>query len=258
MARRAPAPDRPRAMARPISRRAPVTRAARPLRRKVAKGSGIVAPKGGNQALTIPGSPTRASVDLRAALGGTATVQLNVPIAGTVSTASTAEWTANFPSQGCFSDRQHHVDAISQGAAVSKASAVYEILRLLTPYDIDLGKIRVGNRLGDGGYVIADCLRPGQPVLSFGIGDDVSYDLQLAERGHPVFQFDHTVGGPPCAHPGFHFHRLGVAGHSDPKAGLYTIRKSLAAVLKVHSAPAILKIDVEGAEWQAFAAIDDE
>ena len=39
MARRAPAPASARAMARPISRRAPVTRAVRPVRRKAAKGS---------------------------------------------------------------------------------------------------------------------------------------------------------------------------------------------------------------------------
>ncbi|MFO1024627.1 MAG: FkbM family methyltransferase [Acetobacteraceae bacterium] len=140
---------------------------------------------------------------------------------------------------------------------MSPIIALYETLRLLTPYDINIGKIRMGNKMGDGGYVIADCLRLGQPVFSFGIGSECSFDLQLAERGHPVFQYDHTIDGPPFVHPGFHFHRLGLASESDPAVGLLTLHDHVAAVRPRLGGATLLKIDVEGAEWSVLAAADD-
>lgn len=145
-----------------------------------------------------------------------------------------------------------------QDSAHLQAAAVYDTLRLLTPFDIDIGKIRIGNTLGDGGYVMADCLRLGQPVFSFGIGEEVSYDLQLAERGHPILQYDHTIAAPPFGHPGCHFHRLGLAGRSDPDASVLTLRDHVDAVRGGEPDPAVLKIDVEGAEWPALAGCDDD
>ena len=51
-------------------------------------------------------------------------------------------------------------------------------------------------------------------VLSIGIGSNVSFDLQLAERRAQVLQFDHTVERSPIAHANFHFHKLGWGSSS--------------------------------------------
>ena len=49
-----------------------------------------------------------------------------------------------------------------------------------------------------------------------GIGDEVSFDLALAERGLPVIQVDHTVDGPPISHPGVHVSPQGVGASRMP------------------------------------------
>jgi hypothetical protein len=84
----------------------------------------------------------------------------------------------------------------------------------------------------------------------FGIGEDVNWDVQIADRGLEVYQYDHTVSAPPIQHPSFHFHKLGVA----PRYGGEFI--SIASALQVNGHALrndlILKVDIEGAEWSTF------
>ena len=140
--------------------------------------------------------------------------------------------------------------AASSHAAGEIAHAVHDFLALLTPWDVDVAKVRVGARR-DGGYVLADRLDAGQPVLSFGVGHDVSFDLAMAERGHRVHLFDHTVAGPPAAHPGFVFVREGIAGTSRPEQALFSLGDHLARQ-GLGGDGMILKMDVEGAEWESI------
>ena len=76
---------------------------------------------------------------------------------------------------------------------------VLEILALLTPYEVpEMTRRRFGNRGGDGGYVLLEQLLTDQPVISAGIGRQISFDLEMAERGHEVHMFDHTIAAPPA------------------------------------------------------------
>ncbi len=136
------------------------------------------------------------------------------------------------------------------------AMTVIDALALLTPYDIDRRKVRIGPAT-DGGYVMVDSLHPSQTVISYGINTEYRFEQELAEAGHLVHMFDHTIDGIDAASDRMLFHREGVAGQSDPDNLLYSVADHLAKY-QVHGRRMILKIDVEGAEFDALAALDDE
>jgi Methyltransferase FkbM domain len=134
-------------------------------------------------------------------------------------------------------------------------SDILRLFAMMRPQNpATLRKIRLGNAW-DGGYVVPDDLEGLSAVLSIGVGHDVSFDHHLAERGVQVYQYDHTVEGPPTTHRNFHFHRKGWADESAGDA------ISLAQILADHELGAsfdmILKVDIEGAEWGALQSVTD-
>ena len=79
-------------------------------------------------------------------------------------------------------------------------------------------------------------------AFSFGVGDDASWDLDIASRSIPTYQYDHTVENSPVQHPLLHFRREKIG--SD----------SLASIMSNHSVDAacVLKMDIEGDEWEVL------
>jgi|SRR5271165_1924436 len=142
-----------------------------------------------------------------------------------------------------------HIDADAEQAAI------IDLLSYLTPRrSVRFGKIRLG-RNGDGGYVLLDDFADVSAALSFGIGTDCSWDAAIAARAIDVFQYDHTVDGPPIANPRFRFFKKKIAAASSDQS------ESLGSALAKLPSTAervILKIDVEGAEWDIFDAATPE
>lgn len=126
-----------------------------------------------------------------------------------------------------------------------------ELLALLEPQQArGQRKLRVGASR-DGGYVMLDDFAPVNLALSLGIGPDVSWDYAVAERGIPVRQYDHTVAGPPQAHPRFHFtaKRISARPASDEEI-------ALGPLLEGHAeASVVLKMDIDGDEWAVLAGL---
>ncbi|WP_036262301.1 discoidin domain-containing protein [Methylocapsa aurea] len=135
-------------------------------------------------------------------------------------------------------------------------SPAYKALSLLRPYDIDKPKTRIGP-LGDGGYVLADDISPDQAVISYGISSEYDFDKELAERGHDVFMFDHTIEGINATNEKMHFFREGVAGLTDASKNLFSIEDHLLRH-QVAGDRLILKMDVEGAEYDALESASAE
>jgi hypothetical protein len=132
------------------------------------------------------------------------------------------------------------------------------ILSLLTPVAaVGCRKVRLGDD-GDGGYVLLDRLAPAGVCLSLGVGDNVSFDLTLAQLGYDVFQFDHTVDGPPLSHERFYFNRIGISDQASPPDGFLSIADILAVYDLRQRDDLILKMDIEGAEWGAIPLISLE
>ncbi len=135
--------------------------------------------------------------------------------------------------------------------ATGRQRMIFETLRHLVLFDLPKErKLRLG-RPGDGSYVLVDRLRPAQPVMSFGIGPSASFELDVAERGHHVLLFDHTIDELPERHPHFTWYREGIADRSVPEHGLRTLAEHLSKLPAGCDAP-ILKLDVEGDEWAIF------
>ena len=132
-----------------------------------------------------------------------------------------------------------------------------EAAQLLRPYATDAALIRVGDA-GDGGYVMIEAF-DAAGAISIGIGGNVSWDLEVARRGLPIGMFDPTIAALPATVPGGTFHRIGLGTPAQAAASGLAL-EPLAQLLELANAPVngdlILKIDIEGAEWDALADVD--
>jgi hypothetical protein len=123
------------------------------------------------------------------------------------------------------------------------------------PHDIaEHAKIRLGSPY-DGGYVMIDDFQGIKLALSFGIESNASWDLELAQRNIPVWQYDHTVAAGPVEHPQIKFNKLKIA--AKPEDGARTIHQILAEAGHPKAVSVILKIDIEHDEWDVFDACSD-
>lgn len=120
----------------------------------------------------------------------------------------------------------------------------------LTPRRVmGIEKVRLGDA-GDGGYVMLDDFTGVTGALSLGIGGNCSWDAQIAERGIDVYQYDHTIEGPPTEHPRFHFTRKMIAAEVSKDAE--SLSTALGTIAASENERLVLKIDIEGAEWDVF------
>jgi hypothetical protein len=125
-----------------------------------------------------------------------------------------------------------------------------EVLRLLTPYRAKgVRKARFGSP-NDGGYILIDDFDSIDAALSFGIGDNVEWDVSVADRGVPVYQFDHTIDAPPVSRQDLIFAKKRVVPQVAP--GCETLNELAERHGKAGVPSLILKIDIEADEWAVF------
>lgn len=121
---------------------------------------------------------------------------------------------------------------------------------LLRPFDlVDSRKIRIG-RPFDGGYVMVDDFDEIDAAYSFGINDDVSWDIEIANMDINVFQYDHTIDQLPENHPRFFWKKCGISPHTSD--GMMNIEDILRDTGNMKSESLILKCDIECAEWETL------
>jgi hypothetical protein len=129
------------------------------------------------------------------------------------------------------------------------AHRTLQVLRAMRPYTrVGQKKIRLG-RFNDGGYVMIDDFTKAEAAYSFGINDDVSWDLDIARRGIPVFQYDHTIDRLPTQHPLFHWEKKRISGVADPATDVESLETLIEKNGHQNAENLILKCDIEESEW---------
>lgn len=118
---------------------------------------------------------------------------------------------------------------------------------------LDKRLIRIGGE-NDGGYIMIDDF-PGGVAYSFGISNDVEWDSAMADRGYEIFMYDHTVNELPYHRKEFHFFSKGIIGIS-PTSCLDTLESFVKMNHHTKQENMILKMDVEGFEWNVINTVD--
>lgn len=140
--------------------------------------------------------------------------------------------------------------------AASQQDATRGTLRLLTPVQsLGFHKTRIGGS-ADGGYIMVDDFPDPMMCYSIGIGNDVSWDLDMAQRGAQVFQYDHTVERAPMQHESFHFSRIRVGATDGPDASWRRLDSILQDNGHVSTQDLILKMDIEDGEWEVLESLE--
>ncbi len=123
---------------------------------------------------------------------------------------------------------------------------------LLIQYKVTSPLIRLGNK-GDGGYVLPEILIDNTDVLySYGVGSDVSFEVDFLHRKKiPIRLYDHSIDDLPYYSDleYLNFSREGLgSGEEDNKNSFFEHQQFWGDGEK----NTILKIDVEGAEYEYF------
>ncbi len=117
--------------------------------------------------------------------------------------------------------------------------------------------VRLG-RSNDGGYVLLDDFEKVTTAYSFGISNDVSFEKALADRDIVIHMYDHTINGLPQNNYRFRYEHLGIAGADDSENCLLSLPTLIDKNGDAEKENMILKIDVEGAEWDVIDATPSE
>lgn len=135
-------------------------------------------------------------------------------------------------------------------------SFLKEFLFYLTPHSVNCSKIRFGENY-DGGYIVIENeLEKLRGILSFGVGPTCLFEKDFI-RKYPhssVYLFDHTVSAPKDLLENMFFTKKGIGDVSNEF--IQTLTEYLDQYIAPQGGRWILKMDIEGEEWNVLNQID--
>ena len=136
-----------------------------------------------------------------------------------------------------------------------KNSSIYQ---LLEPKAI-LGKkkVRIGSKK-DGGYILLNDFENIKIAYSFGINNEVSFDKDLADKNIDIFMYDHTIEKLPFENKRFHWKKIGLTEKMGKGNNMKTLYELIQENGHSNEKNMILKIDIEGQEWNVFNKISED
>lgn len=120
----------------------------------------------------------------------------------------------------------------------------------------DYSLIRIGEQRKDGGYIMANDFNPDGVAYSFGINNDVSWDSNMARYDYQVYMYDHTIQKLPETNSNFHYFHEGISGIDEETSPLKSLKYFINKNGHTKTKNMILKMDVEGAEWDFLETVD--
>ena len=133
---------------------------------------------------------------------------------------------------------------------------IHDLLQNLRPYDFPGSKrIRLGPEY-DGGYVLLDeSLKDVEVVYSYGVETNSDFELRFCESYNAIARlYDHTVEEAPLKRDFFYFNKEGVGPEKTSNCN------TIGSHIKENGDDGkqlLLKMDVEGAEWDALLQTPD-
>ena len=132
------------------------------------------------------------------------------------------------------------------------------IYQFLCPKEVvNKTKVLMGYR-GDGSYVMLDDFENIKIAYSIGIGNMIQFDNALRYKGIDVYMYDHTIEKLPKERSQFHWKKIGIGGNSERAYNIQTLLDMLKENGHLNEKNMILKIDAEGAEWNALNDVPEE
>lgn len=137
-----------------------------------------------------------------------------------------------------------------------------KIFDLINPNITGLKKEGFGND-GDGKYILpVDLIENNNncKLLSFGISNDISFEKDFSDRFKEIdiYAFDPTIDQLPEKHDRIKFFKLGLAGRNISNKKLLTLKEIVQKLDLNEKYKYILKIDIEGWEWEFLSEVDFE
>lgn len=134
---------------------------------------------------------------------------------------------------------------------------IRDLMTIKRPNDYSLRHL---GRKMDGGYIVLDDFshRDERGICySFGISDEYSFDEAISELGYDVYMYDHTIHGIESNNENLHFFPNGIAGSDGIYEGkVNSLNYYLNQNNHMSKKGMILKMDVEGSEWDFLDTVD--
>lgn len=127
----------------------------------------------------------------------------------------------------------------------------------LKPRPTQLRKLRVGSP-NDGGYVLPDLDYAGATLHSAGIADNCDFEMALAGIGVSVYMIDGSIERPPVKNLAFNFESKFLWTVSSGEKFLSVDSWFADKKATSDESADILKLDIEGSEWQVLAGMTSE
>ena len=135
-----------------------------------------------------------------------------------------------------------------------KEKVLLNFLYRFRPYETNHQLIRFGE-VGDGGYLIPDDLDDNLACITFGVGDLIGFEYDLAQRGMNCYMADYSVEKPPLSHKKFYFEKKFIGTKND---NVNIKFKDYFSKISKSSEDYILKLDIEGDEYKILPLITEE
>ncbi len=117
-------------------------------------------------------------------------------------------------------------------------------------------KLRRFGPKGDGAYLLPNDLEGISACVSPGVSTEVDFDLEIAQRGIPVFMADASVEGPPINHENFRFYKKFIGAHRDDM--FMTLDDLCDEIPAELDGDRLLQMDIEGAEYCVLLDVKEE
>ena len=134
------------------------------------------------------------------------------------------------------------------------------LYHFLCPKEV-IGKTRILMGVKkDGCYVMLNDFDNIKIAYSIGIKDSVQFDKALADKGIDIYMYDHTINNLPYENEKFHWKKIGIGGNYERihMNNIQTLEEMLTTNGHLDEKNMILKIDVEGAEWNSLKEVPED